>query len=132
MHEKVTKPKIIIDLDDTITIDEPGIDYAEKKPDLDVIQTLRRYRLSGFEIVINTARSMRTYEGAVGKITAKSVPVILEWLNRYDVPYDELIVGKPWCGPGGFYVDDKSVRPSEFKTLSYEEIVCLVGQRAPE
>ena len=36
-------------------------------------------------------------------------------------------MGKPWCGFDGFYVDDKAVRPNEFKELSYEKIKELIG-----
>jgi capsule biosynthesis phosphatase len=43
------------------------------------------------------------------------------------VPFDEVIVGKPWCGFDGFYVDDRSIRPKEFKDLSYEEVKKLLG-----
>ena len=37
-------------------------------------------------------------------------------------------LGKPWPGRGGFYVDDKSIRPDEFLKLSYEEILALIGE----
>ncbi|HGX0587059.1 TPA: capsular biosynthesis protein, partial [Escherichia coli] len=36
--------------------------------------------------------------------------------------YDEVIVGKPWCGNKGFYVDDRALRPSEFARLNLQEI----------
>jgi capsule biosynthesis phosphatase len=50
----------------------------------------------------------------------------MAWLDRHQVPYDELHVGKPWGGKGGFYVDDKAIRPDEFTRLSYEEILAIV------
>ena len=28
--------------------------------------------------------------------------------------YDEVIYGKPWPGPEGFYIDDRAIRPKEF------------------
>ncbi|GGI75326.1 hypothetical protein GCM10007973_10210 [Polymorphobacter multimanifer] len=70
---------------------------------------------------------MRTFAGSVGKINVHTVPVIVSWLDRHDVPCDELIVGKPWCGEDGFYVDDKAIRPAEFVALSLAEIHALVG-----
>ena len=76
----------------------------------------------GFEIVIHTSRNMRTHENNIGKITALTVPVILDWLSRHDVPFDELHVGKPWCGMEGFYVDDRALRPDEFIRLTIDEI----------
>ncbi len=45
---------------------------------------------------------MRTYEGNVGKINVNTLPIIIDWLERHNVPYDEIYVGKPWCGHDGF------------------------------
>jgi capsule biosynthesis phosphatase len=56
----------------------------------------------------------------------RTLPVIIEWLRRHDVPFDELHVGKPWCGTDGFYVDDRAVRPSEFATLDHSDILALL------
>ena len=117
--------QIIVDLDNTITI-HSKLPYCDMTPNTAVIDMLRQYRAKGFGIVINTARNMRTYEGNTGKITANTVPVIIDWLAKHDVPYDELRIGKPWCGNGGFYVDDKSIRPDEFVKLTYDEILDLI------
>ena len=119
--------RLIMDLDDTICSTIDG-DYKNSTPDLNVIQKMYEYRESGFTIAISTSRNMRTYSGDIGKINANTLPVIIEWLERYDVPYDEIIVAKPWCGMEGFYVDDKAIRPSEFKQKSYEQIVELLNQ----
>ena len=70
---------------------------------------------------------MRKYENSVGKIAANTLPVIVNWLNKHDVPFDEIHIGKPWCGDDGFYVDDKAIRPDEFARLSYEEIRKLIS-----
>lgn len=72
---------------------------------------------------------MRTYQGNVGKININTLPVIIEWLNKHNVPYDEVIVGKPWCGTDGFYIDDKAIRPSEFISMSYEEIIQVLEKK---
>ena len=71
---------------------------------------------------------MRTYKGNVGEINIHTLPTIIDWLNKHEVPYDEVIVGKPWCGFDGFYIDDKSIRPSEFTSLSYGEIMQLLAK----
>ncbi|HBC7113125.1 TPA: capsular biosynthesis protein, partial [Escherichia coli] len=68
-----------------------------------------------------------TYNSNIGKITAVTLPIIVEWLEKNNVPYDEIYVGKPWCGHEGFYVDDKAIRPNEFVNLSYNEIKKLTG-----
>lgn len=118
--------RIIMDLDDTICQTENG-DYVNSKPVQAVINKMHEYKALGFEIAINTSRNMRTYQGNTGKITANTLPIILKWLEQHNVPYDEIYVGKPWCGMEGFYVDDRSIRPDEFANLSFEEIKNLMG-----
>jgi len=122
--------KIIIDLDHTLTTGS-GTEYIDREPRVDVIEMLRQYRRDGFGITIFTSRNMRTYEGNVGLINAHTLPVIHEWLARHEVPFDEIVVGKPWCGFEGFYVDDQCVRPSEFLNKSYDEIRKLLDNEKP-
>lgn len=115
-----------MDVDGTISFCRDG-DYAHASPNEDVIQRLREYKRSGFEIVLYTSRNMRTFDGSIGKITAHTVPILIDWLHQHNVPFDEIVVGKPWCGTEGFYVDDKAIRPDEFVNLSLEEISALTG-----
>lgn len=119
--------RLVVDLDGTITREDPAQGYADKEPDPDMIAQLRAYRDLGFTIIVYSARNMRTYDGSIGKINAHTLPVIIEWLRRHDIPYDEIHVGKPWCGTEGFYVDDRAIRPSEFKNLTLEQIMALIG-----
>lgn len=116
--------RLIFDLDDTIcsTVNQ---DYANSIPNKNLIAKLREYKENGFEIIINTSRNMRTFEGNEGKINKHTLPIIISWLEKHDIPYDEIYVGKPWCGFEGFYIDDKSIRPNEFTELSYEQILEL-------
>jgi len=118
---------LVIDLDGTLTIDS-DVEYKDKLPNTEVIEQLVKYKEMGFKITIFTSRNMRTYEGNVGKINIHTLPTITQWLDKYKVPYDEVIVGKPWCGFDGFYVDDKSIRPSEFASMSYDEIQTLLAK----
>ena len=122
--------KLVIDLDGTLTIDSDS-EYSDKPPNIELIELCRQYKNLGFEVIISTSRNMRTYEGNVGKINIHTLPGIIEWLDKYGVPYDEIHVGKPWCGHEGFYVDDKSIRPSEFCRLSYDEIMELLSKENP-
>jgi capsule biosynthesis phosphatase len=124
--------RIVMDLDGTLTLDEPGVPYAEKRPNAAVVARLREYRAEGFEVVIATARNMNTYANSVGKIAAHTLPVVVEWLRRHDIPYDEIHIGKPWCGTDGFYVDDKAVRPSEFCAMGREELRALLAREPGE
>lgn len=113
--------KLIVDLDGTLTMANTT-DYHSVLPRKEVISKLKEYKAIGFEIVIATARNMRTYEGNVGKINVHTLPLIIEWLDKYNIPYDEIIVGKPWCGNEGFYIDDRAIRPSEFVSMKLDEI----------
>lgn len=119
--------KLIVDLDGTITESNTS-DYRKVKPNHAVILKLKEYKENGFQIIINTARNMRTYDCNIGKINIHTLPTILEWLNEHEVPYDEVIVGKPWCGHEGFYIDDRAIRPSEFTSLTIEEITALIDR----
>ena len=69
---------------------------------------------------------MNTYNNNLGRINAHTAKIVLEWLDKHEIPYDEIYFGKPWCGFKGFYVDDKTIRPSEFISKSYKEIIKLL------
>jgi capsule biosynthesis phosphatase len=119
--------KIIIDLDNTLTKGDSLSSYKDKKPKIEVVNKLRTYKSLGFTITIFSARSMKTFEGNIGIINVKTLPEIIEWLERNGIPFDEVLVGKPWCGEGGFYVDDKAIRPQEFIDLNYDQIKSLIN-----
>lgn len=124
--------RLIIDLDGTLALPVAATpaapnDYAHAVPDLALVARLRQYRVDGYQIVIHTSRNMRTYEGNIGMINVHTLPLILAWLTRHDVPFDEVHVGKPWCGLQGFYVDDRAVRPSEFARCTVAEIDALLS-----
>ena len=123
----ITKKKIVIDLDDTISITENG-KYLESIPNLQVVEKLREYKELGYDIVIHSSRNMRTYNNNIGEINVHTLPVVIDFLNKYNIPYDQIIMGKPWPGYGGFYVDDKSIRPSEFVNRTEEEIIDLLNK----
>ena len=118
--------KIVVDLDGTLTHDDPHVGYPNKQPRLDVVSRLKEFSEMGYIICVCTARNMRTYSGNIGKITANTVPEVIDWLKRHDIPFDELVMGKPWCGTEGFYVDDRAIRPDEFVNMTRDEISQLL------
>jgi capsule biosynthesis phosphatase len=122
----LTMKRLVLDLDGTITRDDPSRSYADKEPNVAVIEQIHAYKAAGFAIVICSSRNMKTFENSIGKINAHTVPIIVDWLRRHEIPFDEIHVGKPWCGTEGFYVDDRAIRPSEFVTLSPEQIKTLI------
>jgi capsule biosynthesis phosphatase len=120
---------LVMDLDGTLCpIKKPDERYEELIPCPDVLTKLLEYREKGFYIIIQTARSMRTYEGNVGRINANTAKTVFQWLDRHSIPYDEVHFGKPWSGKGGFYVDDKAIRPDEFVNLTHDEILRMISK----
>ena len=120
---------IVMDVDGTICpVKGPGEDYADLPVYDDMVARLRELKDDGWHVILMTSRNMRTYDGNIGLINAHTLPVLLTWLDRHAVPYDEVHVAKPWAGTGGFYVDDRAVRPAEFLALTVEEIGELVDR----
>lgn len=122
---------IVIDLDGTLTVTGSAEAYPDLLPNLAVVAQLRRYAAAGFRIAIMTARNMRSFNNSIGRINAETLPVVVDWLKRHEVPFDEIHVGKPWCGEAGFYVDDRAIRPSEFVALDLPAITALLDAERP-
>lgn len=118
--------RIVIDVDGVIAQKNSDKEYSQLHPDPDVLNSMREYKNKGFYIILYTARNMRTYEGRMGKINANTAPVLLDWLAEHEVPYDEIRLGKPWCGNEGYYIDDRAVRPSEFIENNHDELVEMI------
>lgn len=118
---------LVVDIDGTLCpLKEAAISYSELQPFEVMLMALRAWREDNGYIVLYTARNMRTYEGNIGLINANTAPVLIEWLTKWDIPYDELILGKPWPGEEGFYVDDRAVRPREFLEFTKDQLEKLV------
>jgi capsule biosynthesis phosphatase len=113
----------VFDIDGTICpIKEKTQEYIDLIPFKSIVDKIREYKEGGARIVLFTARNMKSYNGNIGMINANTAKVMLEWLDKWEIPYDEIIYGKPWPGPRGFYVDDRSIRPDEFMKYSEEEL----------
>ena len=125
----ITKEKVLVfDIDVTLCeIRRKNQSYLEVEPKYEMLKKLKEYREQGFYVILYTARQMKTYEGNVGQIVKNTGKTLFEWLEKYEVPYDEIHFGKPWCGSNGFYVDDKCIRPNEFLENSYEDILKIIG-----
>lgn len=113
----------IFDIDGTICpIKKKNELYEELVPYPDMVDKIRYFSENGAKIVLFTSRNMNSYQGNMGLINKNTARILLEWLDRWDIPYDEIIYGKPWPGHKGFYVDDRTVRPDEFLNLSVEQL----------
>ena len=113
----------VCDIDGTLCpIKRKDERYEDLVPYLDMVGKLRYYQDNGAKIILFTSRNMNSYGGNIGLINKNTAKILLAWLDKWDIPYDEIIYGKPWPGKKGFYVDDRTVRPDEFLTHSAEEL----------
>ena len=117
------KGTLVVDLDGTICpIKKLNERYEDLKPYDNIVKKLKEYKKEGFKILIFTARQMRTHGGNLGLINVDTSRMTMDWLDKWDIPYDEIIFGKPWPGKGGFYIDDRAIRPDEFLKYNEEEL----------
>ena len=104
----------VFDIDGTICpIKKKEEHYEDLVPYKEIVEKIREYREKGAKITLYTSRNMNSYQGNIGLINARTAKVLLQWLEKWEIPYDEIIYGKPWPGHQGFYVDDRTVRPDE-------------------
>ncbi len=121
------KGKLIVDLDGTICpIKRREESYSDLVPYRDMVEKLREYKNDGFTIVIYTSRNMKTFEGNLGKINVHTARMTMDWLDKWEIPYDEILFGKPWPGEKGFYIDDRAIRPDEFMKYTFDELEEIV------
>ena len=126
MYEDLT---FVFDVDGTLCpIKKEDERYEDLVPYPEMVEKIREYKRGGAKIVILTSRNMNSFNGNIGLINAKTAKILLAWLDKWEIPYDEIVYGKPWPGHHGFYVDDKTVRPSEFLEKSVEELDEIVGR----
>ncbi len=122
---------IIFDVDGTICpLKKEGQEYKDLVPYKEMVSKIRELKNAGFRIVLFTSRNMRSFENDLDMILKHTKPILEDWLKRWDIPYDEVIYGKPWPGKGGLYVDDRTVRPNELLKYNMDEInkICEEGR----
>ena len=113
----------VFDIDGTICpIKKREERYEDLVPYPEMVQKIRESKAGGAKIILLTSRNMNTYQGNLGLINANTAKILLKWLDQWEIPYDEIVYGKPWPGHKGFYVDDRTVRPDEFLNCSVEEM----------
>ena len=103
--------RIVFDLDGVICeLKKPSESYADIIPKNDVIEKMKELKEDGHYLIIHTGRHMRTCDGDVSKVIEKIGKITEDWLEKWKVPYDELIFGKPHAD---IYIDDLGI---EFST----------------
>jgi len=103
------KLRICFDLDNTL-VSYPTVvgDYSTVKPIKKNITLLKNLKNDGHEIIIYTARRMKTHNGNVGKVIKDIAAVTIDTLEKFNINYDELIFGKPIAD---IYIDDRAINP---------------------
>ena len=101
--------RICFDLDNTL-VTYPTIagDYTTVKPINRNIMLLKNMKKEGHEIIIYTARRMKTHNGNVGKVIKDIARNTIDTLDKFNIEYDELIFGKPIAD---IYIDDRAINP---------------------
>lgn len=113
----------IFDIDGTLCpIKKKDEKYDDLVPYAHMVERLRYYKQNGAKIVLFTSRNMNSYNGNIGLINKNTASVLMKWLDKWSIPYDEIIYGKPWPGHKGFYVDDRTIRPDEFLNCTLEQL----------
>ncbi|MBQ9419352.1 MAG: capsular biosynthesis protein [Synergistaceae bacterium] len=121
--EDFSEFSFVFDIDGTLCpIKKKEERYEDLVPYANMVEKLRYYKNGGAKIILFTSRNMNSYKGNIGVINKITARVLLEWLDKWDIPYDEIIYGKPWPGHKGFYVDDRTIRPDEFLECSVDEL----------
>jgi capsule biosynthesis phosphatase len=109
-NKLAAKPlRICFDLDNTL-VTNPLIpdDYSSVLPIHKNIILLQQLKKMGHEIIIYTARRMKTHKNNIGKVIKDIALVTIQTLERYNIEYDELLFGKPIAD---IYIDDKALNP---------------------
>lgn len=117
--------RICIDLDGTLCeLKQPGQSYADVAPLPGAAERLRELRANGHEVVLQTARHMKSCNGDVGKVLARVGATTLEWLERHGFEYDEIHFGKP---NADLYIDDRALRFEDWASLT-EPVIVAAGR----
>lgn len=110
--------RIVFDIDDTISKTENG-DYINAIPDFEVINKINYLYDEGFEICLYTSRGMLSCNKDINKAELKNKEILISWLNKNNVKYNEIIFGKPLAD---LYIDDKAMNIQEFKKQSFYKL----------
>jgi len=126
--------RVCFDLDNTlVTYPEVPNDYSTVKPIEPMIKLLRKMHEEGHTIIIHTARRMKTHNNNLGAVIKDIGKVTFDTLEKFNIPYDELLFGKPIAD---MYIDDRAINPyrNDLFSLGYiygEEKVSPLNSLSP-
>ena len=104
---------LVVDIDNTLCNKKENDDYSNARPINKVCNVIRKANSQGVYIILFTSRNMRTFKGSMGLINKITAPILINWLNEHEIPYDEIYFGKPW-GNSVSYLDDKNLLIQNF------------------
>lgn len=107
--------RLCFDVDDTITEFCKLRDYANFKADKEMVSAINALYDAGHHITLYTARGMKSV--GPGRIAVDILPGLLQNLANIGLKYHELLTHKPVYD---WIIDDKAMRPDEFKDLMYK------------
>jgi capsule biosynthesis phosphatase len=100
--------KICIDVDGVLCeLRRANQTYADVQPLPGAVEKMTALKASGHYLILNTARHMVTCNSNVGLVVARQGKILMDWLARHNIPYDELWFGKPHAD---VYLDDNAYR----------------------
>lgn len=122
-EEEKHRLTFVFDIDGTLCpLKKKEQKYEYLVPYPEMVEKIREYKKNGAKIVFYTSRNMNTYDSNIGKINVNTGRIIFAWLDKWQIPYDEVVFGKVWPGHNGFYVDDRTIRPDEFLKYGVDEL----------
>lgn len=92
-----------------------GQQYKDVEPVGGAVDSIKRLKRQGHYIIIDTARHVKTCNWNEGQIIARQAKVLIGWLDKHEIPYDEIWFSKPLAD---LYVDDKAVRFTSWKQIN--------------
>ncbi len=103
------KQRFCFDFDNTL-VSFPKVknDYSTVEPIHQMINFAKFLKNKGHDILIHTARRMKTHKGNVGAVIADIAATTIDTIKKFNIPCDELYFGKPYAD---FYIDDKAINP---------------------
>jgi uncharacterized HAD superfamily protein len=94
--------KLVIDIDGTICTEEKQFSRSLAKPIDGAVKALKEINSKGHFIILYSSRTWAEYEMTV------------EWLKEHEIPFDQLILGKP---QGDYWIDDRAIEFLNWKQV---------------
>lgn len=129
----IVSMRVCFDLDNTL-VSSPKIpsDYSSVEPIHEIIEIARNLKQEGHTIIVYTARRMLTHKGNIGAVIKDIGKLTYETLEKYNIPFDELVFGKPIAD---IYIDDRAYNPflhkNQIESIFSNQITSSVIDKLP-